>query len=125
MKFLIDNALSPLVADELGRAGLDAVHVRDINLHKSTDEEVFAWAAQEKRIIISADTDFGTILALRQETNPSVILFRRGTPRRPQGQAEVLLANLPSIQELLEKGCVVVFDQNRMRVRQLPIGGKK
>jgi len=125
MKFLIDNALSPLLADELNGAGFDAVHVRDINLHTSTDEEVFAWAAKEKRIIISADTDFGTILALRQEISPSVILFRRGTPRRPQGQAKVLLANLPSIQKLLEKGCVVVFDQDRMRIRQLPIGGQK
>jgi len=65
MKFLIDNALSPMVAEELHRAGLDAVHVRDVNLHKSTDEEVFAWAVKEKRIIISADTDFGTMLALR------------------------------------------------------------
>jgi len=81
MKFLIDNALSPLVADELNGAGLDAVHVRDVALHNSTDEEVFAWAAKEKRIIISADTDFGTILALRQEAAPSLILFRRGSPQ--------------------------------------------
>jgi predicted nuclease of predicted toxin-antitoxin system len=125
MKFLIDNALSPLVAEELNRAGLDAVHVRAVALNKSTDEEVFAWAAKEKQIIISADTDFGTILALRQETNPSVILFRRGSPRKPQEQVKVILANLQSIQALLEKGCVVVFDQNRMRVRQLPFGGKK
>ncbi len=125
MKFLIDNALSPLVADELNRAGFDAAHVRDVELHKSTDEEVFAWAAKEKRIIISADTDFGTILALRQEAAPSLILFRRGSPRRPQEQVKVILANLPSIQKLLEEGCVVVFDQNRMRVRQLPFGGKK
>jgi predicted nuclease of predicted toxin-antitoxin system len=40
MRFLVDNALSPLVADELGRAGLDAVHVRDINLHKSTEVQL-------------------------------------------------------------------------------------
>jgi predicted nuclease of predicted toxin-antitoxin system len=125
MKFLIDNALSPLLADKLHRAGLDAVHVRNVNLHKSTDEEIFAWAAKEKRTIVSADTDFSTILALRQETNPSVILFRRGTPRRPEKQVEILLANLSSVQKLLEKGCIVVFDQNRMRVRQLPVGGKK
>ncbi len=125
MKFLVDNALSPVVAEELRRTGLDAVHVRDSDLHISTDEEVFAWAAKEKRIIISADTDFGTMLALRQKAKPSVILFRRGTPRRPQRQVEMLLTNLPSIQRFLEKGCVAVFNQNRIRIRLLPIGGEK
>ena len=45
------------------------------------------------------------------------------TTRRPEKQIKVLLANLPDLTESLEKGCVVVFDQNRIRVRNLPIGG--
>lgn len=45
------------------------------------------------------------------------------TTRRPEKQIKVLLANLPNLTESLEKGCVVVFDQNRIRVRNLPIGG--
>lgn len=32
MKFLIDNNLSPLLADALKAAGHDAVHVRDLGL---------------------------------------------------------------------------------------------
>ena len=39
MRFLIDNALSPLVADALSVAGFDAVHVREIGLHAEEDEE--------------------------------------------------------------------------------------
>jgi hypothetical protein len=38
-------------------------------------------------------------------------------------QLQILLANLPNLEEFLENGCVVVFDQNRIRVRNLPIGG--
>jgi hypothetical protein len=50
VKFLIDNALSPLVADHLKDAGHDAVHVRALGLHAAEDEEILALAAAEDRV---------------------------------------------------------------------------
>lgn len=41
MKFLIDNALSPELAKLLETANHDAIHVRDRNLEKASDEEIF------------------------------------------------------------------------------------
>jgi predicted nuclease of predicted toxin-antitoxin system len=121
MKFLVDNALSPVMAEGLRRAGHDAIHVRDYRLQESEDEVIFDRAAREERIIVSADTDFGTLLALRREKTPSVILLRRMVPRRPESQVSFLLSNLNEIAESLERGAVVVIEETRLRVRPLPI----
>jgi len=121
MKLLIDNALSPVVAEGLRRSGHDAIHVRDLGLAAADDVTIFERADHEERVIVSADTDFGTILAMRNTARPSVILFRGATPRSPIGQVNLLLANLGEITPSIELGAVVVLEPRRIRVRTLPI----
>jgi predicted nuclease of predicted toxin-antitoxin system len=121
VRFLIDQALSPAVASELNRAGHDAVHVRELGMQAASDEEIFDHAAQDDRVVVSADTDFGTLLAARKQTSPSVILFRHGSQHRPSDQVALLKANLPQLVSALEAGSIVVIQPDRVRIRALPL----
>jgi predicted nuclease of predicted toxin-antitoxin system len=121
VKFLVDNAVLPLVAEHLRRAGHDAIHVRDYGMQAGIDEGIMARAEAESRVLVSADTDSGTLLAASGASRPSLILFRRGTSRRPLRQAAILSANLPSIEDALQRDAIVIFNELRIRVRELPI----
>jgi predicted nuclease of predicted toxin-antitoxin system len=122
MKFLIDNAISPALAELLKQAAHDAIHVRSIGLQHADDDAIFDRAAVEGRILVTADADFGTLLAARSSRQPSVIQFRGEGSRKPDALARTLLANLPQLVDSLENGCIVTFEPARVRVRVLPIG---
>ena len=123
MKFLVDNALSPNLAVGLRAAGHDVVHLRDIGLASASDADVFQVALDDDRVIVSEDTDFGTLLALRDATKPSVVLFRGVQDRSAANLLSLLLANLPAVAGDLDAGAVVAIENARVRVRRLPLLG--
>lgn len=80
---------------------------------------MIALAVAEDRILLSSDTDFGTILALRGESKPSFVLFRGVSA--PAEQERFLVAALPALEGHLLEGAVVVITRDRTRLRLLPI----
>lgn len=123
MKFLIDNNLSPLLAENLKAAGHDAVHVRDLGLQAATDEVVLEHARSQDQVLVSADTDFGALLARSGARSPSVLLIRRLAGRRAAEQSAIIQANLPDVTGDLEAGAVVVLGEEWIRIRRLPMPG--
>jgi hypothetical protein len=71
--------------------------------------------------VITADTDFVTMLALTGAEMPSVVLVRRETGRRVHELGALLVANMAPLDAEVRKGCIVVVEANRVRVRSLPI----
>ena len=79
-----------------------------------------ALADRENRVLISADTDFGELLATAPVLAPSLILLRRAD-KRPDFLARVILANLEQIANDLAAGALVVIGDTRVRIRRLPM----
>lgn len=121
MKFLVDEALSPRLAEILNESGQEAVHVHVLGLTSAPDPVVFRAAAEQGRVLVTADTDFGGLAYFAQASQPSIVLFRGEVSRRVDNQALMLVENLEQVTADLLAGAIVVFGDNRVRVRRLPI----
>lgn len=53
MRLLIEEQLSPAIAQQLRKRGFDVVHVREAGLGGKGDGEVMDWAATEQRSIVT------------------------------------------------------------------------
>ena len=60
---LVDANLSPRVAAQLSSAGFEAVHVADVGLLTAAYDVILTYADAKGLVIVSADTDFGELLA--------------------------------------------------------------
>ena len=121
MRFLLDQNLPPMLVDLLTDAGHDVVHVQCLGMHAASDGEIVQVAVDTDRVIVSADTDFGDLLASSNEARPSILLLRRQDRRRAVELAALILANFDEVSEDLAIGAIVVLGQRRIRVRRLPI----
>lgn len=93
----------------------------DIGMLSASDNAILAHAAASGMVIVSADTDFGELLAVSGATRPSVVLLRSADYLSPDQQATLLAANLPMVAGELESGAAVSIARGRLRVRPLPL----
>ena len=120
MRLLLDANLSPRVAVRLIAEGHDVVHVADVGKLAATDAEILRFAAEEERVVVSSDTDFGSLLARLELSQPSFVLFRHVNEMTPDDQARLLVEVLPRVVAELEAGAVVTLVRGRVRTRRLP-----
>jgi len=121
MRFLLDMNLPPAVAEWLQSKGHDAVHIREIGLGRLPDREVFARAAEEGRIVVTFDLDFGEIAGLAGATGATVLLLRLRLVHQDYFRQR-LQAAIVEAAEALEAGATVVVEDARIRIRRMPPG---
>ena len=119
MKFLVDMNLSPGWIDLLVNSGFQAVHWSTIGRGNESDAELMHWAAEHAHVVLTADLDFGAILAATQRRQPSVIQIRADVPT-PAAAGEAVLSAIRQARDELERGAILSVDIARARLRVLP-----
>jgi len=120
MRFLADANIAPAVVAWLREEGHDVWHDAEHGLHALPDRELFRRGAEDERIVVTFDLDFSEILA-RSGGTVSVITLRLRL-RRTQNVIARLASVLATSAELLAGDPVIVIvEDNRHRVRPLPI----
>jgi predicted nuclease of predicted toxin-antitoxin system len=123
MKSLIDMNISPDWVEVFACHGLHAVHLSTIGDPRAEDPILMQWARENEYIVFTHDLDFGTLLALTQAENPSVIQVRTQDVTPYHLEAMVIDA-FTKYESLLELGALIVLDENKSRVRILPLARK-
>ena len=121
MKFLIDANLSPRVARLLNATVHEAIHVNDVGLGTAEDDVILQRAADAGEVIISADADFGAMLALRRQASPSVVLLRSSDHLTPDEQSDLIIRAIGTVVADLVAGAIASVSPGRVRIRTLPV----
>jgi len=120
MRFLGDMGIAGSTVGWLKAQGYDAKHLRDEGLQRLPDDEIFAKAGREKRIVLTFDLGFGDIAAAAGKALPSVIIFRL-QDQRPANVNRRLEIVLREAATELKDGAIISVDEYRYRIRRLPI----
>ncbi len=120
LKFIADMGISQSTVRWLKENHYDAKHLRDENLIRLSDEKIMEKAKLESRVVLTCDLDFGTILALNKTELPSVVLFRLSN-EKPANINYHLNLILQNYSEDLLNGSIIIVQENKYRIRKLPI----
>ncbi len=121
MRFLIDKALSPRTVTYQQENGYNALRVNTMIPGSYVDDEtIFMYDIEHGYFIITADLDFGAILAYTKSQQPSTIILRL-EDQRVVNVNRLLLRVLPKLTQALKKGSIIIIQDTRVRIKPLPI----
>ncbi len=120
MKILVDRNLSPEWVSVLEQAGHRALHWSTVGSLNAPDREVLLWAKANGFVLFTHDLDFGAILAATEGEGPSVIQIRTEDVS-PDRAKNLLLQVITQFAEDLLGGALISVDEEKSRVRLLPL----
>ena len=120
MKLLLDQGLPRTAAKLLSEAGVETVHVGDVGYASAGDADILEFGRNNGFTIVTLDADFHALLALSGAKAPSVIRIRM-EGLRSEALTNLLRIILQLWGKELESGAVVTAQEERLRIRRLPL----
>lgn len=103
MKLWLDNHLSPALARWIATEfNHECVVVRDLNLARASDPDIFAKAREAKVVLVTKDRDFAELID-RRGAPPAIVLLTCGNTSTAHLQV-LLRDRLPAALALIEQG---------------------
>ena len=114
MKFLIDVcAGSRDMRETLAELGHDAIFAADVD-PKASDETLLALSAEQGRILVTEDKDFGDLVFVLGLPHAGIIRFAELDSSEEASAMEYLINNHASE---MQSGAMIVVTPNRIRIR--------
>jgi predicted nuclease of predicted toxin-antitoxin system len=119
LHFLLDMGVSYKVARWLNDIEHDAIHLSDQGLNKLSDDQIIEKAVAENRIILTADVDFGQLLAFKKSSPASVIQFRIFdlTPENIIPKLELIFDRF--LEELNNEPVIITVQEHKIRLKKI------
>jgi len=118
MRFLANENFPLLSVRLLRQADLEVASVTE-DSPGIEDSEVLDRAADEERVILTFDRDYGELIYRLRLRSPRGVIYWRFRPHTPEEPASILL-NLLQIEGLQFEERFTVVDRDRIRQRPLP-----
>ncbi len=120
---LADENIDSTVVEALRLDGQDVASVRDLNLVSVADHEVMRLAFEQRRVILTHDTDFGELAIARAEPLVGVVLIRPGHIQATftLGTIKAVWRDTAELEPPFVVSAVRVRDEVVIRVRHLPV----
>jgi predicted nuclease of predicted toxin-antitoxin system len=113
MKLLLDTCISPRTRDSLAEDGHDVLWTGDWAADPG-DEEILGFAAQQSRILITLDKDFGELVVMFNRKHAGIVRLV-DIPVKQQAIACSRTLSRYGVDLLL--GALVTVERDRVRVR--------
>ena len=120
MRILIDMNLSPDWVNEFKLHHIEAIHWSAVGDIGALDVIIMDWARKNEYIVFTHDLDFGTALALTKAEKPSVIQVRTQNVTVAH-LSKMVISSIETYADLLLKGALLVLDEDKKRIRILPL----
>jgi predicted nuclease of predicted toxin-antitoxin system len=115
MRFLVDRCAGTRIATWLRTQGHDVVEARERG-EDPGDRVLLEWAAQESRVLITIDTDFGQLIFLEAQPHGGLIRL----PDVPSNQRiEIVRDLIQRFQSELEGGAIITVRGGKIRISGL------